>query len=234
MKKHLTPILILTLFCITLTVKVKAQDCKNFIYMSNGKVIKYTSSNAKGKITTNMVYTITSKTGNKAKVQSQILDEKNKQISNAEIEMICNGNTLKMDMRNFMPSGSAAQFKGMSVKASAAYLNYPSKMQVGQQLPDGNFKLDMFNDSQKMAETSLNIADRKVQSAETITTPAGTFDCYKITYTTDIKTTTMGIGIPFKILVTEWYAIKLGLFVKSEASNKNGKIMSTTTLNSIN
>lgn len=211
-----------------------AQDCKNFIYMTNGKVIKYSSTNPKGKIITQMVYTVKSKTGNKATVNSQVSDDKGKTISNADAEMICDGNNLKIDMRNFMPSGNSSQFKGMTAKADVSYLSYPAKMNTGETLPDGNFHMEMFKDDQKMSDMTMKIANRKVEGTENVTTPAGTYDCYKISYDTEVKTTTFGIAIPFTMKITEWYSTKLGLYIKSEAANKNGKLMSTTTLDNVN
>jgi hypothetical protein len=230
MKKHI--LLIVALFVVSTS--IFAQDCKNFIYMTNGKVVKYSSTNPKGKITTKMVYSVTAKTGNKATINSQVFDEKGKEISAANSEMLCDGNSLKVDMRSFMPNTSANQFKGMTAKADVSYLNYPAKMQTGQTLPDGSFKMELFDNDKKMSDMTFNIVNRKVEGTESITTPAGTYDCYKITYNAELKTTTFGISIPVNMKITEWYAGKLGLYVKSEAANKNGKLMSTTTLDSLN
>ena len=218
----------------TICLSVSAQDCKNFIYMTNGKVVKYSSTNPKGKLTSTMQYTVKSKTGNKSLVNSQVFDDKGKEINSTTSEMICEGNNMKIDMRSFMPSTSSSQFKGMTAKADVSYLSYPAKLQVGQNLPDGNFAMQMFNEDQKMADMVFKIVNRQVEGMESVTTQAGTFDCYKISYNAEIKTTTFGIGIPINMKITEWYAAKLGLYVKSEANNKNGKLMSTTTLENVN
>lgn len=218
----------------TISSATYAQDCKNFIYMTSGKVIKYSSTNPKGKITSTMQYTVKSKSGNKALIDSQVFDDKGKEISSTTSEMICEGNNMKIDMRSFVPSANSSQFKGMTAKADVSFLSYPAKIQVGQNLPNGNFKMQMFNEDQKMADMVLNIVNRNVEGKESVTTPAGTFDCYKITYNSEIKTTTFGITIPINMKITEWYSAKMGLYVKSEASNKNGKLMSTTILNSLN
>jgi hypothetical protein len=148
--------------------------------------------------------------------------------------MVCEGNNLKIDMRNFMPSANSSQFKGMTAKEDVSYLSYPTKMSTGQTLPDGSFNMQMFKDDQKMADMAFSIVDRKVEGTESVTTPAGTYECYKISYSAEIKTTTFGISIPINMKITEWYSAKLGLYVKSEANSKNGKLMSTTTLESVN
>lgn len=230
MKKYM--LILIALFGIYTT--AIAQDCKNFIYMTSGKIVKYSSTNPKGRLTTKMVYTVKARSGNNATISSQIFDDKGKEISVANSEMICEGSTLKIDMRNFIPSANSAQIKGMTAKADVSYLSYPAKMSTGQALPDGSFTMQMYNDSQKMADMAFNIVDRKIEGTESVTTPAGTYDCYKISYSAEIKTTTFGISIPINMKITEWYSAKLGLYVKSEANSKNGKLMSTTTLESVN
>ena len=211
-----------------------AQNCDHFVYMTKGKIVKYSSTNNKGKTAVKMNYEVVAKTGNKATVQSQIFDDKDKPISQATIEMICEGNNLKLDMRNFMPNMASARMKDMTVKGDVSYLNYPAKMQKGQVLEDGIFNMEMYKGEQKMSTTSYKILNRTVQDMESVTTPAGTYDCYKITYNAEMKTTTFGISMPFNMKVTEWYSAKLGLFVKSEAFDKKGKPTSTTMLDSIN
>jgi hypothetical protein len=230
MNKHLLSLLIIC----SITASVLAQNCSQFIYMTNGKVVTYSSANGKGKATSKMVYTVSKKAGNKATVQSSIFDDKGKQISSADAQMICEGSNLKIDMRNFMPAGQGSQFKNMTAKADVSYLIYPTKLRAGQQLDDGNFTMQMYNKEQKMSDISMRIFNRKVESTETITTPAGTYDCFKFTYNAEMKTTTFGISIPLNMQITEWYSAKLGLYVKSEAVNKNGKLLSVTSLESVN
>ncbi|RYZ96319.1 MAG: hypothetical protein EOP47_24120 [Sphingobacteriaceae bacterium] len=210
-----------------------AQNCEKFVYMTNGKVVKYSSTNNKGKLTTKMIYSVTAKTGNKATVQSQVFDAKDKPVTTASVEMICAGNSLKLDMRGFVPN-MGASMKGMTAKGDVSYLTYPAKMSKGQVLPEGIFNLEMYKDEQKMSTINYKIVNRTVQDMESITTPAGTYDCYKIVYDAEMKSTTFGISIPFNMKMVEWYSDKLGLFVKSEASDKKGKLMSVTTLDSIN
>jgi hypothetical protein len=69
-----------------------------------------------------------------------------------------------------------------------------------------------------------------VVGKESITTPAGTYDCYKIT--SDIATQTqMGIKMNINVSSIEWITSKLGV-VKSESYNKNDKLMGYTILSS--
>ena len=71
---------------------------------------------------------------------------------------------------------------------------------------------------------SVSITNRKVEAVENITTPAGTFECYKITY--DVATKMM---INVKMKATEWYAKNVGM-VKSESYTSDGKLAGSTLL----
>lgn len=74
---------------------------------------------------------------------------------------------------------------------------------------------------------SFMVTNRKVIGKESVTTPAGTFECYKISY--DIATKMM---INMKTKATEWYARGTGL-IKSETYSTDGKLMGSNVLTSI-
>jgi len=49
------------------------------------------------------------------------------------------------------------------------------------------------------------VKDRKVEAKESITSEAGTWDCYKITYNIESKIAIMGAGVPMNLQATEWF-----------------------------
>jgi hypothetical protein len=61
--------------------------------------------------------------------------------------------------------------------------------------------------------------NRKVEALESITTPAGTFECYKLTYDMEIKSM-----IKMTVKATQWVARNVGA-VKTESFDKNGKLV---------
>ena len=73
---------------------------------------------------------------------------------------------------------------------------------------------------------NISISNRKVEAAENLTTPAGTFECYKISCDVAIK---MMINVKTKSI--EWYAKGVGM-VKSESYNTDGKLMGSNVLTS--
>ena len=74
---------------------------------------------------------------------------------------------------------------------------------------------------------STLITDREVLGKESVTTPAGTFDCYIITQSTHIKS----MAANQKRTTKQWIAEGVGV-VKSEDYNKKGKLDGTSVLTS--
>jgi hypothetical protein len=90
-------------------------------------------------------------------------------------------------------------------------------MKVGDDLKDAT--LDMTIDNSGMKQTvNMVTSNRKVEAKESITTTAGTWDCFKISYKSKITIKTMGMGIPFNIEGFEWFAPGFGI-VKTESKH---------------
>jgi len=111
---------------------------------------------------------------------------------------------------------------GTANASSQAYLGYPPNMKVGDALEDGEFDSDIKTQSGLGAHLEVNIKNRKVEGKESVTTPAGTWDCFKISYHSKIVVK-IGIGIPVNSDVTEWYAPGFGI-VKSESGGGGTEI----------
>lgn len=212
---------------------VSAQTCSQFINTLNGKKLTYSNQNADGKALGKFIYSTTKKDESTATVHTEMFDKANKAIGTGDSELICAGQSIKMDMKAFIPASSMKQFSNMQMTGDAKYLTYPVDLKAGQKLDDGTVTINIGNNGQQMGNMQLNIVNRNVEQTENVSTPAGSFDCFKITYDVNFKMTMMGIGIPFNIKTTEWYSPKLGRFVKSE-SYKGDKMIGRMTLEAIN
>lgn len=213
----------------------KAQNCNQFVNNMDGKKLSYINRDAKGQPQVTAVYTGTKKDASAVAVHSVISDHNGKVIGTGDSEIICIGDEIKIDMKSFVPAASMKQYGGdMQMSGEARYLTYPADLKAGQTLDDGSVTINLNNGGAVKGEMQMDIVNRKVEAAETVTTGAGSFDCFKVTYDATTTMKMMGISIPFRIKVTEWFAPKLGRFVKSETYSKNGKLMGTMTLESIN
>jgi len=215
-------------FFIVISSSSWSQKCSEYYYLQNNKTIEMTIKNKKGNQTGKVVYVISNVTnkGNSATatVKSEMLDKNGKSISTASNDVQCENGTLLMDMKMIIPSAQQEQMSSMAASGTVSYLDYPATMKEGDALKDASFAADFTSTSGMKGNISMNMTNRKVLGKETVTTPAGTWECLKITYHSKMIFK-MGIGIPMNADVTEWYAPGFGV-VKTESAGGTTEITS--------
>lgn len=230
---------IITILCLLLCGFVaNAQDCSGYYYLTNSSV-EMTTYDRKDKESGKVTYTISDikKSGDMttANFTANMVDEKGKALSKSSGVYKCSGGSLYVDARVAMPQEQMAAYKDMEVKAEEVFIEYPATVAAGQSLPQVNFKMDVINKGSTFSTITLEQTNRKVEGKESITTPAGTWDCWKITYDGRFRATLggpSGIGIPVNFKSTEWFAPGFGI-VKTETYNKNGKSMGSTLITAV-
>jgi len=187
-----------------------------------------TMYNTKDKVEGKVTYEVLSKTVDgdnmTVTVKSTSFDKKNEEVFTGEMEMACLDGVFVIDMKNYLDPASMSGMGEMEMAMDATNLEIPADLQVGQTLPDGSIKVDFDTGGVSVMGMTMYITDRKVEAMEDITTPAGTFTCFLISQTFEMKTI-------MKIVSTskEWYALYVGV-VKSETYNKKGKLTGYTLL----
>lgn len=183
--------------------------------------------NHKGDISAKQTYNVSDvqKSGGvtTALLNTEMVNDKGKTMSKSKATVQCDGGVMKMDMKLSLPSGqngAPGSTNKADVKTDNYYVEYPSSMNVGDNLKDASMKMDIDNTSGIKQSVTLDITNRKVEAKEDITTPAGKWNCYKISFKSNMKVKTMGIGVPIRIDGTEWFAPGFGI-VKTES--KYGK-----------
>src|SRR5829696_4544985 len=212
------------LFFLSVTGILSAQDCSNYYYLLNDKTVEMSISNKNGKESGKMTYIISNAKKNgsttTATISSEFVDAKGKSIAKGTNDVKCENGVMQMNMKTFIPPVQLEHIKSGTASASDVYLEYPANMNVGDQLKDGQFNMDYESASGLKSSIEISITERKVEGKESVTTTAGTWECYKITSNNKIISRIAGIGIPIKMNVTEWYAPGFGI-VKTES--KTGK-----------
>ncbi|HEY9364669.1 MAG TPA: hypothetical protein VIQ00_15515, partial [Chitinophagaceae bacterium] len=177
---------------------LQAQDCKNYYYISDNAEIQMTVYDRKGNESGKQTWKVSSVksdgNGYSSIVESVFTDSKGKEIAKASGNYKCEKGVLMADMRMALPQQQMDAYKNTEVKADKVYIEYPAKMSTGQALQDADFKMEMFNNGTKTNTTTFKETNRKVEGKETITSPAGTWEAYKITYDGQMKITMGGIG----------------------------------------
>jgi len=129
-----------------------------------------------------------------------------------------------MDMESFIGESTLTPYSDMETTFEVENMTIPAKLKAGDVLDNGRVTVTISNNDMKIMTISVNISNRKVEAIEEVTTPAGIFECYKISY--DMSTKML---ITIKASTVEWYAKNIGV-VRSESYNKKGKLTGYTVL----
>lgn len=223
-KSHLALIILVSI----VSLQVEAQDCKLYFPDRVGSIREMTSYDAKDKVTGKVVQEVISKkasaNGVTVGIKTSIYDENNAQVHSKNMEIVCENNVFKVDMSDYV-SEMLDAYKDMELEITGDNLNFPSKMSVGDMLDDAAMNLKVRSGGMQIMNMDVIISNRKVEAEEEVQTPAGSFDCYKITYDTQSKTKIINMTTSS----TEWIADGVGV-VKTENYNKKGKMAGYTLL----
>lgn len=214
-------LLFLVVFAFFTTVTF-TQNCDLYIPFEEGTVLSYTNYNPKGKAIGEHRQTLISKTEEPGAtvfiVRQENLSGKKEQP--VDLKYRCEGDRFVVDMSNFLDSKQQESYKDMQVDITFESIDIPFGAQPGTTLKDGFVIMKVVSDSPINISTKIYITNRKVEAIESITTPAGTFECLKITQT---LTTDMGI-MKLTFNSVEWMAKNVGS-IKSETYNKQNKLV---------
>jgi hypothetical protein len=209
----------------------QAQDC-SYYPVKKGAVLGYKTIDDKGKVTSTSRTTILDIFHEEGaavyKVKSEFWDNKNKEQPLREYSMKCKDGVFSIDMQSMLDPKSLEGFKDMEVTFTGTDIVFPNDLVVNQTLPDANVTIGAASGGFSLMKMTINITNRKVEGVESVTVPAGTFACFKITY--DIETK-MGIKIASKAVL--WMNKGVGS-VKSETYDQKGKLQASTVLNEVN
>ena len=216
--------IILVLGCVLGGLPMQGQDCSAFYPFSEGVKAEYTTYNKKGKIegaTTYEVVSVTSDADQEvATIHSDLIDKKGEVLTSMTYDIICQDDKVSIGFKSLLSPEIMEQYKDIDLDITGTDIDLPNNLSVGQNLPDADMKMTI---SAAGMNINMNVMmlDRKVVGQEQLETPAGSFDCYIITYTTKMK-----MGLSRSSSAKQWIAKGVGL-VKQEEYNKKGKLTSS-------
>lgn len=209
------------------------QAQKPFFPSKVGTVLKYENRDASGKVLAFSTDSLAEFTGDFTKgnavfATKQLAEEDSLMISAREYVIIDRGEvivdmarmmqeTIKETVKKAVAASGASEedlkeldevMGNMTVEGECRGI--PSDLTAGMQLPEFTVEFKVM-----FVNTKINCKDRKVIGQERITTPAGTFDCYLVEETVNVKSMFMSE----KSTVKTWYARGIGS-VRQETWNK--------------
>lgn len=210
------------------TTNLFSQECVFYSPVEKGTVLKHSNYDKKDKLTGTSIQTVIDnyvKEGvQTVKIRNEYQDVEMDSVFMTELEMKCKDGRYYVDMESYIGESTLTPYSNMETTFEVENMTIPAELKTGDILDNGRVTVVVSNNGMKIMTISVNISNRKVEAKEDITTPAGTFECYKISY--DISTKML---ITIKASTVEWYAKNVGV-VKSESYNKKGKLTGYTVL----
>lgn len=211
-----------------------SSGCNNLIFFQNGAEIYAKSYNEAGKVISSM----------HTKIMDVIKEEEGMMVAYVEASDTSNGNHV-LDMKyNYKCDGKSIYFDLASMMRSTAQdqdakfegsqIEYPIAVKAGETLPDANGVMSMEKGGRKMT-MKYHYKERKVDGKEKVTTPAGTWNCYKISNVVEVEMDFPGLDEKAKKMMQTmtkqmkttgitWFSPDFGI-VKMELY-QNGKLQS--------
>ncbi|NDV16808.1 hypothetical protein GO009_12300 [Muricauda sp. TY007] len=220
--------LLLLLAVFTTSISQAQSTCSTYYPLVDGANLQYTNYNKKGKEDGQINYTVTNVESSgdnvSATMMMEMVDRKGNTYT-SDYEIACDGNVVKIDFKSLMNDQMLSQMGDVEMDMSGTDVELPNNLSVGQELPDANMELKMKMGGAINMNTNVETINRKVEKQESVTTPAGTFDCYVIYSETKTKMMMANQTFPSRT----WFAKGVGM-VKQESYNKNGKLMGSMVL----
>ncbi|MEQ8906226.1 hypothetical protein [Ekhidna sp.] len=206
-----------------------------FFPFEEGVNFEQTSYDKKGKTQGRTISTVLNVDGSSATVKNVFFDKKDEEVADGEYTIICEGDVIKMDFNNFIPEEMLSQYGDAEVKVEGDFITIPDDLQEGQTLQDGSgtVTITMASQAAMNIKMDMEIIDRKVEKAETLDTPAGSFDTYKITQKTIVTMNMMGMKKTTETSSASWFSKGVGM-VKNESYDQKGNLAGYSLLTAFN
>jgi hypothetical protein len=224
--------IIVLLSVVLFGLSVFAQDCEYFIAEQVGKKIETQDFDAKDKLTSKSITEVISNAIVDGKqevvVENESFDKDDVSSGKSQLTYYCVDGNFEVDMKSMLDQNQMAGYEGMSIDYTTENMVYPNNMSAGMTLKDGYVEAIILNEGIKMVTFRVDVKNIQVEAVESITTPAGTFEAYKIS--SDITSKTGFIKIQMSSV--QWLVKNVGA-VRTETYNKKGKLIGYSVISSI-
>ncbi len=206
--------------------------CTVYFPQQIGAELTYENYNAKDKLESTDRFKVVNFTENGDStlidVEAASFDKKGEEIYNGTFSYTCKDGVFRISMESILDPAMMEAYKDMEVTMTQSDITFPSDLNVGTSLPDAEMNVKVASNGMQVMEMNFKITDRKVEAKEAITTPAGKFDCFKLTQTTNMKMMFMNKSFTS----VDWISANVGN-VRSETYDNKGSLESYRILTNI-
>ncbi len=230
--------ILLTFFGL-LSINFQAQHCDIYFPLLANKGVQYQSFNNKHKLIGIQDLIVQSvlqlPTHTEAIVLNTFYDNKNNITKEMELLVKCKNNEIWLDPQSVLDQSMFDGFnnmQNMEVTITPIEIVFPSSLYVGMQLPEASLVINVSASGVQSMKTTFTVKNRKVESIETINTPIGSFECFKITSEIESVSQIMGFTRSMTAYSIDYWTKGLGT-VKSESYNNKNRLESYMLINKI-
>jgi hypothetical protein len=208
-----------------------SQDCYFYYPEMVGAQLVYKHYDKKEKLVSTVSQQVTDYKKTVAGAEATILvksyDSKDKLTGENTLQVKCEAGIFYFDMEGYLSPETMSAYQDMEVKVNSTNLEVPGIIKVGDKLKDGSLTMDISTNGFKFMTMTVFITDRTVEAEESVTTPAGTFPCFKLSQTVAIKA-----GFKMTTKSYDWLSVGVGT-VKNESYTTDGDLNSRMELTDI-
>lgn len=210
----------------------RTQECITTELLQTGTKWETTNYNKKDKVEGKTKYEVLSAdiSGDTYSWELKMImtDKKGEVFSETVSEISCENGVFKMSMDQFISPATMQSMEEMEVEIDATDIEYPTDYDENTTLPDASVIIKAGMNGMTVMTMETYITDRKIENKETIETDAGSFECLKMSQTTEVKNKLLNMKTTSK----EWFLPGFGV-VRSESYDKKGKLTGYTVLTSL-
>jgi len=203
---------------IIICLSASAQDCGSSLLLKKNSTIEYSLIGA-DRVLTWTVKDVKSDSSSCRATISARFPFIGKKYREYEFDVLLENDVMKVSVNSMIGARAEIEKKKKeeeNVKEDL-FIEYPSKMEVGQTFENVVGDLKMRNLIGKGSSIMrISIINREVVGKETVSTPTGKYECFKITYDMGVRDVNIST-LDQKVHYTEWFAPGVGV-VKSMAT----------------
>jgi hypothetical protein len=201
-----------------------SQDCYFYYPEMVGAQLVYKNYDKKDKPVSTVSQQVTkynkTASGAEASILVKSYDDKDQLVGENTLQVRCEAGIFYFDMKGYLSPETMSAYKDMEVKVNSTNLEVPGRVKVGDKLKDGSLTMDISTNGFKFMTLTVLITDRTVEAEESVTTPAGTFTCFKFSQTVTTK-----VGVKVTVKSYDWLSNGVGM-IKNESYTTDGKLNS--------
>ncbi len=214
-----------------------ADACGKLVFFQPGAEIEATSYDKEGKETSKQYTKILSVTNEGgftvANVEGRDTDVDGEiKTTTVNYNYKCDGNKIYFDVASMFRTAEKEQ----DASFESSLIEYPINVKEGEVLPDATGTMHSVRDGKKMTLKFI-YKNRKVEGMEKVTTPAGTWNCYKLSNSVESEMDIPGMDEKTKEMMkkmqegmkattTTWFApdfgiVKMEMYMNGELKSRN-------------